>query len=500
MNFGAKTAKILENIRLKESIYWKRESEKRSLEIFRAAAKAVPAYKDFLKKNKINPEAIETFEDFKKIPAVSKSNYLTQYPLNKLCAAGALKSNLVFTSTSGSTGEPFYFCRSTEIDWQSSVVHEFFYNNSSRDNGNATLVIVGFGMGVWIGGLITYQAFEMLGMREHPISIITPGINKVEIFKSLKKLAPNFKQVIIAGYPPFIKDLIDEAPSHGIDLAALKPRLLFAAEPFSEDFRDLVAKKSGIENVYRDTMNIYGSADIGTMAFETPLSILVRRLAVRDEALFERIFGKLNKVPTLAQYIPSFICFETNENGEVLLTSNNTVPLIRYNIGDHGGTFTYDELTKIFEEHGLNLGKELQKAGLRKFDVELPFVYVYERLDFSTTLYGLQIYPDTIREVLLKLPFNEFLTGKLTLETKFDGSQNQFLEINLELQKGKDTPNEVLRSELLNAIVGNLQKKNSEYNELHKHLRERAIPKLVFWEAENPEYFKPGAKQKWVKK
>jgi phenylacetate-CoA ligase len=59
-------------------------------------------------------------------------------------------------------------------------------------------VIVGFGMGVWIGGLITYKAFEIAAKRlGHPVSIITPGINKQEIFHALRELAPQFKETII---------------------------------------------------------------------------------------------------------------------------------------------------------------------------------------------------------------------------------------------------------------------------------------------------------------
>jgi phenylacetate-CoA ligase len=76
-------------------------------------------------------------------------------------------------------------------------------------------------MGVWIGGTITFQAFEMAGRSGYPMSIITPGINKEETFKALKKLAPYFKQIILAGYPPLIKDIIDEAPGRGIRLKNL---------------------------------------------------------------------------------------------------------------------------------------------------------------------------------------------------------------------------------------------------------------------------------------
>jgi len=245
-------------------------------------------------------------------------------------------------------------------------------------------------------------------------------------------------------------------------------------------------------------MNIYGSADIGTMAFETPLSILIRRLAVKKLELFEEIFSSIHKTPTLAQYNPLFITFEAPE-GEILLTGNNAIPLIRYAIGDRGGVFNFSQLDQIFRARDIDLMKEVALAKIQRVVYELPLIFIYERIDFSTTLYGLQIYPETIREVLLEKPLHKFLTGKFTMLTKFDRRQNQYLEINLELRKKKKT-SDYLKKQTLKKIVANLRQKNSEYRELHTYIGDRALPKLVFWPAEHPLYFKPGVKQKWVKK
>lgn len=490
-------SKILGDISDKDSNFWMHEREQTALRVFHTAAQCVPAYKDFLKKNRVKPSDIKTFKDFQeKVPVTSKKNYLLQYSLDQLSLGGHLIKPLVFTSTSGSTGEPFYFSRGNELDWQSSIAHELYFRNGTHGTNKSTLVIICFGMGVWIGGLITYQAFKLLGERGYPISIITPGINKEEIFKTLKKLAPNFEQVILAGYAPFIKDIVDEASSRKIVFKNV--RLLFAAEAFTENFRDYLAKKTSINNVLLDTMNIYGSADIGTMAFETPLSILVRRLAIKKRKLFSDIFTFVHKTPTLAQYNPSFIVFESPK-GEILLTGNNSLPLVRYSIGDHGGQYSYREIEEKCREHGVNITNEAEKASIENKLYQLPFVYVYERMDFSTTLYGLQIYPETIKEVLIKKPFSNYLTGKMTLVTRFDNNQNQYLEINLELQRNKNAGT-LLKKHLLSKVVENLRNKSSEFHELSNYLKEKADPKLIFWSCEDPLHFKPGVKQKWVKK
>src|SRR3989344_9517159 len=151
--FKYSAEQVLHFIRTKKDAFWSKIREQRPLELFHEAAKRVPAYKDFLKKNRINPAKIRTFKDFQLVPPVSKKNYLRQYPLEKLCWDGTLKKPLVWTATSGSTGEPFYFPRGEKLHEESSLVYELFFRQNTKSEKGPTLVIVGFGMGLWIGGL-----------------------------------------------------------------------------------------------------------------------------------------------------------------------------------------------------------------------------------------------------------------------------------------------------------------------------------------------------------
>ena len=495
---SSEVGRLLKDIKSKKNDYWVKQKEERALKLFHAAAEGVPAYKKFLKAHKIDHTKIKTFKDFQSVPFINKKNYIRPNKLKDLNWMGNLDKPTVLTSTSGSTGESVYFSRNSKIDWQSSVIHELFLKTISANHKEPTLIIICFGMGVWIGGLITYQAFELAASRGYPLSLITPGINKEEIFKALKKLAPEYKQVILAGYPPFLKDIIDEAPHRGIKIKDLNVKFLFAAEAFTEKFRDYMLKQTKNADALTSNMNIYGSADIGTMAFETPLSILVRKIAMKKPAVFESLFGKISKTPTLAQYDPEFITFEAPD-GEIVLTGNSSMPLVRYSIGDHGGVFSFKELHEKLALHKVYLHKEAEKAGITDKLFQLPFVFVFERMDFSTTLYGLQIYPETVREVLLDAPYNQFCTGKITLETKFDSKQDQYIEINVELQRSQQET-DILKSQLANDIIKNLREKNSEFRELSNFLGERTAPRIVFWPFEDPIHFKPGIKQTWVKK
>ena len=488
------------SLRKIKSKQWEKMRQTNALTLFKKASKDVPAYREFLKKNKVNPSKIKNFKNFESVPPINKNNYLRQNELSELIWNKDLKKPFVFTSTTGSTGDPYFFPRSHDLDRQYSQLAELFLNNGYRDHQDGpTLLIVVFGMGVWIGGLITYQAFE-IAARENkfPVSIITPGINKDQIFLILKNLAPKYKQTIIAGYPPFVKDIIDSAIDARINISKLNLRLLFAAEAFSEKFREHLADNAGVKSLELDTLNIYGSADIGAMAWETPTSILVRRLAMGNNKVFTKIFGSIRKTPTLAQYNPNFLTFESL-GGQILITGNNSIPLIRYDIGDNGGVWSYTEIENIFKSEGINLREEFKKNKLENYLYELPFVYVYERSDFSVVLSGANIYPEEVKEALLNKNLKSRLTGRFTMEVGYDKQYHETLTINLEL-KPHNKPSSQLQYIATKEIVQALLTKNSEYQAIHTGKIDGSIPIIKLWRYAEPTFFKLGIKQKWVRK
>ena len=73
-------------------------------------------------------------------------------------------------------------------------------------------------MGVWIGGLFTYEAVKTIAERgDYALSIITPGLNKAEVVKAVKHLGKDFDQIIIGSYPPILKDILDDGVQAGAE-------------------------------------------------------------------------------------------------------------------------------------------------------------------------------------------------------------------------------------------------------------------------------------------
>jgi phenylacetate-CoA ligase len=490
---------LKKNIRSKKnSKEWKAAEIAHMLDVFNDAAKNVPSYGAFLKHQKFSKMHVGTIEGFSRIPPITKKNYLRKYPWGEQVARGALaQESLILTATSGSTGKPSYFPRTHELHERAYEQHKIFIENSGLDPKKPTLVIVAFGMGVWIGGIITYEAFRRISKRDFPMTILTPGVNKKEIYDALHEIGAAYPQVILCGYPPFVKDIIDNGPEAGVDWSSFDMRIVCAAEGFSEEFRDYLIRKGGMKNPYRDIMNIYGSAELGTMATETPLSILVRQLSLKHPALYSALFSEATRLPTLAQYVPTYVSFEAIDN-RIYCTSSSVLPMVRYEIGDHGGVFTYDDLTSRCKEHGIDLRGALLHAGITNTVLELPFVYIYERADLSTKLYGAIIYPEHVKHGLMHRDLQKFITTKFTMFTRNNAQQDAYLEVNVELQSNV-SPNPSLERAVSDAIMDALSEKSAEHRNNVLAMGDRVRPHITFWPLNDKNYFSNTGKHKWVK-
>lgn len=492
--------KLLRELKARPEQYWVRRGEKQALRLFHAMAERVPAYKNFLKKHKIRAGTIKTIQDFKAIPPIDKDNYLRAYQLNQLCWDGKLKEKpWVFSSTSGSTGEPFYFPRQELQDEQYATLAELYLLTNFSIDTRSTLYINCFPMGAWIGGVFTYEAITTIARRRnYPLSIISPGIQKEEILRAIKRLGGNFDQILIGAYGPFLKDILDDGMRAGIDWKKYNLGFIFSAEGFSETFRDYVLETVGAKDIYRTTLNHYGTVDLGTMSYETPISILIRRMAVEDFDLYKKLFGNITKLPTLTQYLPELFYFE-EQNGSLFCSAFSGLPLVRYDLKDNGGVVNFNEMNERLEASGKNLTQEARKAKIASTLWKLPFVYVYERSDLSVSLYAFQVYPETIRRALQVKNLQKHVTGKFTMMVQYTKQHEQYLELHVEL-KADISATPILKKRIQKYVFAQLLKENSEYRETYKEKGSHLLPRIVLWPYEDSHYFKPGGKQKWVKK
>lgn len=479
---------------------WSKMGEMRALKLFHAMAERVPAYKDFLKKNSFKPDYVKSIKDFGKIPPIDKDNYLRAYTLPMLCWDGEFKDKpWTISTTSGSTGEPFYFPRNESQDWQYAISAELYLRSNFDIQNKSTLYIVAFPMGAWIGGLFTYEALKIIAeTRNYNLSIITPGVHKKEVIAAVKQLGGQFDQVIIGSYAPFLKDILDDGEREGIRWGDYNLGFIFSAEAFSETFRDYVIEKAGLKDPLRRTLNHYGTVDLGTMAHETPVSILLRRELIKNPVAYEKIFNREKRLPTVAQYNPALFYFEDIE-GVLHCSAFSGLPLVRYDLKDSGSIVSSKDLNEQLKSVNIDLSSLSKKAGISDTVWNLPYVCVYERNDFSVSFYAFQIYPEMIRRPLQDKSLDQFVTGKFTMLVDYDETGQQNLEINIEL-KADVIETEKLHNHLKSMLVEALLTDSSEYRETHKQYGEKVHPIIILWPYEDETYFKAGVKQKWVKK
>jgi len=495
----ANPVKLQSQLKKKPEKYWLGRGEKMALELFRQMSERVPAYQDFLAKNNFDPKSVKKIEHFKSIPTIDKDNYLRAYPLEMLCWDGDFAGQpWVISSTSGSTGEPFYFPRASLQDEYYAVTAEIYLRENFQIDRKKTLYVDAFAMGAWIGGVFTYEAVNRVAKKGYPLSIITPGINKAEVINSIRRLGPKYDQVIIGCYPPILKDIIDLGLEEGLDWAKYNLGVVFSAEGFSEEFRDYIIEKASLANPFTSTLNHYGTVDLGTMSHETPLSILMRRQAVNNHGLFRALFPKDHKQPTFTQFLPEMFYFE-DDDGRLICSSYSGLPLVRYDLKDNGGVLKLSEARAVYKGQGMDLAKEAKVAGIAGSIWNLPFVYLYERSDFSVTLIGGNIYPEEIRKALLDKRLHQYLTGKFSMEVSHNRKMDSKLTVHTELRKGVKSSAEI-RKLITLTIVEVLLKENSEYLSNYSVYGKKLWPQIKLWPHEDPKHFHGRGKQNWVVK
>ncbi len=475
---------------------WERQGVAKALAVFHAAAERVPAYKDFLKREKINHKKIKTLGDFQNVPVVNKENYLLRYSLQELSWDGFLHTSQVISVSSGSTGNPFFWPRGAIVEIDTAYQFEVTLGQFFNTKKTSTLFVNAFAMGMYVGGPITLNSVLRVAQKGHQIVIVTPGYSLEEIRRIVHELGPQYEQVVIGSYPPFAKDIIDDGIQNGISWKNLNTKFWLAGEGYSESWRDYIAELAGASTV-TDVMNVYGTADSAMLGHETPTSIAIRRVFDQNNGVRREIFAD-ERLPSLVQYYPSLRYFEVIDQDRLIFTASSGIPLVRYDIGDRGGIFTYDEAEMRLNELGTDIGTELRRYRSSQNSWRLPFVYVFGRSDSTTVFYGANIYPENIKIALETSPNREEVTGKFTMLTEEDTKHDQQLVLNIECGRGTKVSKGLARS-LEDHIVTKLLEFNSEYGVVHNSRGKKSTPDVRLHLCGDNKYFGDnGVKHKWT--
>src|SRR3989344_6257736 len=469
---------------------WEKTGAQKALRLFHRASRDVPAYKHFLKQHGVDPLKIKTIEDFKNVPPIDKKTYLRAYSLKELVFPASQVALHTFSASSGSTGTPFLWPRGDTHENEGMFLHELIFNKFfGIKPTHSALGVVAFSMGTWIAGTYTLASMKAMSNKGYRLMTVTPGIDLETLLDVVKPLISNFKTVILAGYPPYIKDVLDYGREAGIRWHDVHMKLLLAGEAFSEGFRGYLIRRSGIKDPFRDIISLYGTADAAILAHETPLSIYIRRKAADKKQLAQALFHD-ERLPSLFQYHPDLKFFEVQDD-QLLFTAEAGIPLIRYRIGDRGGVIAFEEMAHHFANRSM--------FPVKQFLWKLPFVYLFGRSDLTASIYAVLVYPEHIKSALEQRIFSSYITGKFVISTEHKRSYEQHLLVRVEL-KPHIRQTRSLEKLLVRSLLEMLNKHNIEYRKLYHSLGERVVPRIQLVTHGDPLYFRPGTKQRWVKK
>ena len=469
------------------------DAEQRALALFASVAATVPAYQAFLAEHGIDPAAVRTVDDFHALPLLTKENYLRRHPLAQLCRGGQLTGCDMIAVSSGSTGEPTFWPRSVADEFTVATRFEQVFHDSFEADQRTTLAVVCFALGSWVGGMYTTSCCRHLAAKGYPITVITPGSDIDEILRVVTALGPHLEQVVLLGYPPFLKGVVDTGLARGVPWPDYGLKLVLAGEVFSEEWRTLMGRRTGGTDPCFDSASLYGTADAGVLATETPLSICIRRYLAQHPETARELFGQ-SRLPTLAQYDPRTRLFETH-GSTLLFSGDNGIPLIRYHIADTGGLTPFDGMLTFLADHGFDPVAELAGRG-RQCIRELPFVHVFGRSQFAVSYYGANIYPENVTVGLEQPPVAAWVTGKFVMESREDADRDRYLAIAVELAAGVAGSDQI-RDAVAQSIAAQLRRLNSEF--AHYTPPQRQLPRVTLHRNRDPEYFPPGVKHRYTR-
>lgn len=443
--------------------------KKKAFYVFKRAAKNVRHYKEFLETHNLDSSAIRAirnFDDFlSKVPTIDKESYVkTSKFLSDMCLNEHISEAEILVRSSGFTGKPCTWPRSKEEEENARTFFTFGLDLLYHTYKYRSLFINGFALGTWVSGV------DVLKASGDMCTTINPGINDDEVLDIYNTFKNEFEQVIIAGNPVFLKNLLEDGLDKGINWADCRVNLLTGGEPITEEFRDYLYGIIGAEPLTKDSCSIYsgyGASDIGITGInETFDSVHIRRLAWKDKALFAKIFGNAKTLPMLFQYDPTKYFIRKLESGELEFTTCNLdvmMPLIKYNIHDNGGLYSYADMNCILKEFKIDM----------KIKLPLPFIYVEGRSDNSLKFCSSFVYPENIinsihsAKMLVKMT-----TGKFKMSSVVDRKRNESLLVELQLKKGIKQNNSI-QKKYSRAIEETLLKENMDLTDDIKILKKK---------------------------
>ena len=420
----------------------------------------VPAYRQLLSEHGDPPVRVRGLRpDFSALPVTDKDGYVLRFSTEERCRHGRIPPRgVVIDESSGTSGRPNNWVRGPQ---ERADIRRLLHVDLRQVFGTEPLFVVNaFALGPWATGM----AVSMGTVDVAILKSVGPDIAKIEA--TLQQFGTAYRYLIL-GYPPFLKQLVDEAR---IDWGEYDCVAVVGGEGMSEALRSHLLRR------FRAVYSSFGAADLEiNVAAENDFTIARRRLLLRRPEL-GRALGLPShaSLPMVFQYNPLDYFIETNEAGELVISIcrvGTTAPKLRYNLHDLGCVVRFGALERALAELGL------RAADLGAPHLDLPLLFHYGRSDATVAYYGANVAPGDIQEVVYSLP--ELAEGVISfaLLPGEDGA-DETLAIAFELAAGAEPPADVeaTRARVLQRLI----EVNQDYREVSRFIPPGREPTIAF--------------------
>ncbi len=314
-------------------------------------------YRRKFKEAGVEPGDIRTLADVTKLPFTRKVDLRDNYPTGMFSAP---KSEVVrYHVSSGTTGKPTVvgYTKGDIETWSESLARAFTSIGLGRDD----VVQVGYGYGLFTGGLGAHYGAERIGAAVLPVGTGNTE-RQIELMQDLGTTA-------IACTPSYFLHIMEMAEKMGISIrkdTKLKAGI-FGAEPWSLETRKRIEDATGI-NAY----DIYGTSEISGPLFTE--CHVKKGIHVWADMFLTEVLDPKTGEPVA-----------DGERGELVFTTLHkfALPLIRYRIGD---------LT-IMNSEPCECGRTHPRI-----------MRILGRTDDMLIIRGINVFPSQVESVLMNIP------------------------------------------------------------------------------------------------
>jgi len=312
-----------------------------------------PVYRAKFDAAGVHPYELRSLAELARFPFTTKKDLRDSYPFGMFAVPRQQCARI--HASSGTTGKPTVVgYTKRDIETWSDVMARSIRAAGARPGD---MVHVSYGYGLFTGGLGAHYGAERLGLTVVPFG---GGQTERQV-----QLITDFRPDIIMVTPSYMLAIADEFERQGLDPAQSSLRLgIFGAEPWTNDMRQAIEKRMGIEAV-----DIYGLSEVMGPGVANECVETKDGPTIWEDHFYPEIID-----PETGQVLPD------GEFGELVFTSltKEALPIIRYRTRD---------LTRLLPGTARTMRRMEKVTG---------------RSDDMMILRGVNVFPTQIEELILK--------------------------------------------------------------------------------------------------